>query len=73
MRLMAEREKHTWTTVELTEAVTSFPSFKETNALEETLKLLRRHDIILEEKGGLRIASELTRRWIIRQKAEKKG
>jgi len=71
MAVIAEREKSTWTAVELAEAVESLPSFKESNALEETLQLLRRHDVILEEKGGLRIASELTRRWITRQKTQK--
>jgi hypothetical protein len=70
MHIMAEREKSTWTIVELAQAVANFPIFREPQALEETLQLLRRHDVILEEKGGLRIASELTRRWISLQRNE---
>jgi DNA-binding IscR family transcriptional regulator len=37
-----------------------------TNAkiLEKTIELLKRHDVIATEKGGIRIASELMRRWI---------
>jgi hypothetical protein len=69
---MSKREKSTWTIVELAEAMENLPSFKEPNALGETLQLLRRHDVILEEKGGQRIASELTRRWISLQRNEKK-
>jgi hypothetical protein len=57
MRIMAQREKGTWTAAELVEATG-------TKDLQETIDLLHRHDVILEEKGGIRIASELMRRWI---------
>jgi len=57
MRTMAQREKGTWTAAELVEVT-------RTKELEETIELLHRHDVILEEKGGTRIASELMRRWI---------
>ncbi|UCH97628.1 MAG: ATP-binding protein, partial [Candidatus Aminicenantes bacterium] len=57
MRIMAEREKGNWTIAELADAVG-------TKDLEKTIELLLRHDVILEEKGGKRIASELMRRWI---------
>ncbi|NIN84948.1 MAG: AAA family ATPase [Candidatus Aminicenantes bacterium] len=64
MRIMAQREKGTWTLAELAKEVETIPSFKETNALEKTMDLLRRHDVIAEEKEGTRIASELLRRWL---------
>lgn len=33
-------------------------------AIEETLGLLDRHDVVVREEGGVRFASELMRRWV---------
>ncbi|MFZ1238024.1 MAG: hypothetical protein WAV66_01650, partial [Anaerolineae bacterium] len=33
--------------------------------LQETLNLLRRHDVIVDKPGGVRFASELMRRWVV--------
>jgi hypothetical protein len=32
--------------------------------VEHTVELLRRHDVIVDEAGGVRFASELMRRWV---------
>ncbi|MBK9230931.1 MAG: hypothetical protein IPO15_08725 [Anaerolineae bacterium] len=32
--------------------------------LQDTLNLLRRHDVIVDMPGGVRFASELMRRWV---------
>jgi hypothetical protein len=60
MEVMASRE-NAWGQEELAAAVGE-------KDLEATLRLLRRHDVIIEEEGkGLRFASELMRRWVARQ------
>ena len=56
---MAAREGH-WTVDELADR----PAV-DGDALAETLDLLRRHDVIVEEEDGLRFASELMRRWVL--------
>jgi len=38
--------------------------------MEETLKLLTRHDIITETETGARFASELMRRWVEKQESK---
>jgi len=64
MRILAAREKGAWTLAELAAAVKEIPSFKESENLEKAVDLLKRHDVIAVEKGGIRIASELMRRWV---------
>jgi hypothetical protein len=65
MRIMAGRETGTWSIEQLTRSVEPIPAFKKSDTLEGTIDLLRRHDVILEENNGLRIANELLRRWIL--------
>lgn len=64
MRAMAGRDAGGWTAAELAAA---------TGQSEETvsvsLDLLRRHDVILDEMGGVRFAAELLRRWVARYQA----
>lgn len=64
MRILAKYETNPPSKHELeTEAKKSgFPTAPE--ILEETLKLLTRHDIITETESGVRFASELMRRWV---------
>jgi hypothetical protein len=64
MRIMAAREKGAWTLAELAAAVKEIPSLKESENLEKAVDLLKRHDVIATGEGGLRIASELMRRWV---------
>ncbi len=59
MTIMTEREGH-WTAAELAGRLAETG-----DALAETLDLLRRHDVIVEEEAGLRFASELMRRWVL--------
>ncbi len=67
MRILATYETHPPSKHELeTEAKKSgFPTDPE--IMEETLKLLARHDIITETETGPRFASELMRRWVEKQ------
>ena len=60
MRVLAGREvPNTWTSAELA-AATGQPQ----GQVDDVLKLLRRHDVIVEEGHGVRFASELMRRWV---------
>nr|MDQ2696737.1 ATP-binding protein [Pseudomonadota bacterium] len=59
IQAMARREQP-WTRAEL-EAVLSGKV-----DLAATLKLLRRHDVIVEDAGGVRFAAGLMRRWVVR-------
>lgn len=36
---------------------------------EDVLNLMLRHDVVLEEDGEVRFASELVRRWIVRSES----
>lgn len=40
---------------------------------EEVLGLMLRHDVVLEEGGEVRFASELVRRWILRSESRRNG
>ena len=60
MRVLAGREvPQTWAVAEMATA-TEEPE----SATRDVLKLLRRHDVVVEEEGGFRFASELMRRWV---------
>jgi hypothetical protein len=59
MRVMAGRAEGTWTPAELGEAA----GLSE-GAVLASLELLRRHDVIMDEGGGVRFAAELMRRWV---------
>ncbi len=59
MRVMAGRVERTWTPAELVTAA-GLPE----DAVRVSLDLLRRHDVIADEAGGVRFAAELMRRWV---------
>jgi hypothetical protein len=59
MRVIAGRVEGTWTLAELT-AAAELPE----DAVRASLDLLRRHDVIVDEAGGVRFAAELMRRWV---------
>lgn len=61
MEVMASREE-VWTQGDLAVAAGE-------GDLEPALRLLRRHDVIVEEGQGIRFASELMRRWVARQRS----
>jgi len=63
MRIMVGREQGSRTLDELAVAWGAL-SPGETGNVEETLKLLHRHDVIVEDESGVRFASELMRRWV---------
>jgi hypothetical protein len=65
MQLLAGREIRAWTPDELVAATGA-----REEAIQDTLDLLRRHDVIVDEEGGVRIASELMRRWVAQKGAE---
>ncbi len=67
MRILATDGNCPCTLSQLSQAVLSLPSFQDPTTLENTLALLRRHDVIAETPEGLRIPSELMRQWISRQ------
>ncbi|MBN2394624.1 MAG: AAA family ATPase [Anaerolineae bacterium] len=58
LRVMAERETP-WVREELVDV---FPN----TDLDAVFALLKRHDVVLEDEIGVRFASELLRRWIVR-------
>ena len=60
MRILAERAKGAWTRDELADAAN-----QPEEQIAEILKLLIRHDVIVDEVGGVRFASELMRRWVV--------
>ena len=62
MLTMASR-RAPWTTADLRAEILS-----ESAVLEETIMLLKRHDVVVEEEGGIRFASALMRRWVEQQK-----
>lgn len=64
MSILANNANCPCSLAQLAEAVAALPSFHDPAALEHTLALLRRHDVIVETPEGLRITSELMRRWI---------
>ena len=59
MRVMAGRAEGTWTSAELA-AAAGLPE----DAVRASLELLRGHDVIVDEAGGVRFAAELMRRWV---------
>ena len=59
MRSMAGSVEGVWTLTELT-AATGLSEASVLNSLE----LLRRHDVIVDEAGEVRFAAELMRRWV---------
>lgn len=62
MRLMAQRPVPPWSPAELAAATGQPP-----DAIQATLDLLRRHDVILDHPQGVHFASELMRRWVERE------
>jgi hypothetical protein len=68
MRIMAQRREGTWTLDDLDENAKTHPSFEKFSTLKETIDLLKRHDVILEEGGNVRFAAELMRRWVTEEK-----
>jgi hypothetical protein len=68
MRIIAERQQGTWTLDELAETAKIQPSFEKFSTLKETIDLLKRHDVILEEGGRVRFSGELMRRWVAEEK-----
>lgn len=64
MRIIAERQEGKWTLDELAETAKTHTSLEKFSTLKETLDLLKRHDVILEEDGNVRFAAELMRRWV---------
>ncbi len=69
IRIMEKREEGTWTLDELDKAAKPHPSLEKFSTLKETIDLLKRHDVILEEGGNVRFASELMRRWVAEEKS----
>jgi hypothetical protein len=69
MRIIAKYENKPLSQQDLAaQAIKSgFP--KGPQIMEETLKLLARHDIIASKETGIRFASELMRRWVQQQKS----
>lgn len=63
LRIMAEGETGAWTRDQLDSRLKKKKN-PAADSLEETLKLLKDHDVILEEQGRLGIASVLMRRWV---------
>ena len=59
MRVIAGRAEGTWTLAELA-AAAGLPE----DAVRASLELLRGHDVIVDEAGGVRFAAELMRRWV---------
>jgi hypothetical protein len=59
LRAMAGRVEGAWKPVELASAAVQSEA-----TIHASLELLRRHDVILEEAGGVRFAAELMRRWV---------
>lgn len=70
MRIIAKRQEGTWTLDELAETAKTNPSLEKFSTLKETLELLKRHDVILEESGSVRFAAELMRRWVAEEKTK---
>lgn len=69
MRIMAQRQEGTWTLDELADTVKNHPTLEKFSTLKETIDLLKRHDVILEEGGKVRFAGELMRRWVAKEKS----
>jgi hypothetical protein len=59
MRVIAGRAEGAWTPTELS-AAAGLPE----DTVRASLELLRRHDVIVDEAGGVRFAAELMRRWV---------
>ena len=59
MHVMAGRAEGAWTPAELI-AAAGLPEA----AVRASLELLRGHDVIVDEAGGVRFAAELMRRWV---------
>ena len=59
LRLLAGRAEGSWTPAELAAATGQTES-----AIRAALDLLRRHDVVVDEAGGVRFAAELMRRWV---------
>ena len=59
MRSMAGRAEGGWTAAELAAA-----TGQTRGGGQRGLDLLRRHDVIVDEAGGVRFAAELMRRWV---------
>ncbi|MCU0286721.1 MAG: toll/interleukin-1 receptor domain-containing protein [Acidobacteria bacterium] len=68
MRIIAQREEDTRTLDELAEIAKTCPPLDQFSNLKEAIDLLKRHDVILEEEGNVRFASELMRRWVAVEK-----
>jgi hypothetical protein len=68
MSILANPQKTTYSLQELTEAANNHTGFNTPADLDDTLKLLKRHDVIAvsETDASYRIASELMRQWIYR-------
>ena len=68
MHIIAKRQEGTWTLDELAESAKTYPPLDQFSNLKGAIDLLKRHDVILEEKGNVRFAGELMRRWVAEEK-----
>ena len=64
MRVMADETDHVWLSSDLA-AAAGLPE----EAVHAGLKLLRDHDVIVDESDGVRFAAELMRRWVAMHQA----
>jgi hypothetical protein len=64
MQVMAQRKEGAWTRTELADIVKKNPGFANVDTLNETLKKLREHDVVVKDEKGVQFASELMRRWV---------
>ncbi len=64
LRVLAGRDEGVWTITELVAA-----TGQSEQEVDDTVRLLRRHDVIVDEVGGVRFAAELMRRWVAEYQA----